>query len=219
MPSKFGRRKLAYGLACTGILISVVDRMHLVLAAPVWNLHVADRAYYAFDTRADALFLGCLLGLIASGGHLEDWKPRTKRILTIGAAASVVITVWILFMVNVGSRSLPLVWLPVGEIAAAVVIVYFVVKPQGLGTRIIGLSALVLIGNMTYTIYLVHWPVFQAISPSTVQWPFWLVEVVRMAIVIPITLASWYLIEKPLMKWRRRTLDPGHTATPTPPPA
>jgi peptidoglycan/LPS O-acetylase OafA/YrhL len=210
---KFGNRKLAYGLAGSGIVICIVNRLHIVLTAPAWNIHVADRTYYAFDTRADALFLGCLLGLIATGGHLDDWKPRTKQLLTLAALASTVITIWILFTVNVGSRSLPLVWLPVGEIASVVVITYFVVRPESLGTRAIGVSALVLIGNMTYTIYLVHWPVFQAISPSTVHWPFWQVEVVRMAIVIPITVGSWYLIEKPLMKWRRRTLDPTHTET------
>jgi peptidoglycan/LPS O-acetylase OafA/YrhL len=120
--------------------------------------------------------------------------------------------------VGAGARSLPLVWIPVTEISSAVIIVYFIVQPKGLGTKVIGISALVLVGNMTYTIYLVHFPVFVAISPSTVGWPLWVIELVRFAIVIPIVVASWYLVEKPLMRWRRKALAPT-SATTHPPPA
>ena len=204
---KFGRRRIAYALAFTGVVLCWANRVRIVLAAPHWTLSVAERAYYAFDTRADALFLGCLLGLIATGDHLEGWKPTTKRTVSVAALLSAIIMIWILFTVNVESLSLPLLWIPVSEIASLIIITYFIVQPTGLGTRAIGVYALVLIGNMTYTIYLVHWPVFVAISPSTVGWPFWLIEVVRIAIVVPIVVASWYLVEKPLMQWRRK-LDP-----------
>jgi peptidoglycan/LPS O-acetylase OafA/YrhL len=210
---KFGKRQVAYGLAITGIVLSAVDRVHIVLAAPQWTLAVGDRTYYAFDTRADALFFGCLLGLIATGGHLEDWGPRAKRVLVVVALASTAIMLWILFNVSVGARSLPLYWIPVAELASVVFIVYFIVHPKGAGTRLIGISALVLVGDMTYTIYLVHYPIFVAVSPTTVGWPFWLIEVVRIALVIPLVVASWYLVEKPLMQWRRRALTP----TPTDP--
>jgi peptidoglycan/LPS O-acetylase OafA/YrhL len=208
---KFGKRQVAYGLAITGIVLSAVDRVHIVLAAPQWTLAVGDRTYYAFDTRADALFFGCLLGLIATGGHLEDWGPRAKRVLVVVALASTAIMLWILFNVSVGARSLPLYWIPVAELASVVFIVYFIVHPKGVGTRLIGISALVLIGDMTYTIYLVHYPIFVAVSPATVGWPFWLIEVVRIALVIPLVVASWYLVEKPLMQWRRRALTPTPT--------
>jgi peptidoglycan/LPS O-acetylase OafA/YrhL len=205
---KFGRRRIAYAMTFAGILLSVGNRMRIVLTAPHWTLSVGDRVYYAFDTRADALFLGCLLGLIATGGNLDDWKPRTRQVVTAAAVASTAAMVWILFSVGVGARSLPLVWIPVSEIASAIIIVYFIVQPKGLGTKVIGISALVLVGNMTYTIYLVHFPVFVAVSPSTVGWPLWVIELVRFAIVIPIVVASWYLVEKPLMQWRRKALAP-----------
>jgi len=69
-----------------------------------------------------------------------------------------------------------------------------------------GVPVLVLLGNMSYTIYLVHFPVFVAISSSTVGWPAWVIEIVRAGIVAPIVVASWFLVEKPLMQWRRRAL-------------
>jgi peptidoglycan/LPS O-acetylase OafA/YrhL len=205
---KFGRRKIAYALALTGIALCVANRIRIVLDAPHWSIYVAERTYYAFDTRADALFVGCLLGLIATGGHLGGWKGGTRRVLIVATWASTATLIWILFNVDVGARSLPLVWVPVGEIASAVIITYFIVQPEGIGTRVIGVSALVLIGNMTYMIYLVHFPIFVAVSPSTVHWPFWVIEVVRLSMVIPLVVASWYLMEKPLMKWRRKALEP-----------
>jgi peptidoglycan/LPS O-acetylase OafA/YrhL len=214
---KFGKRKIAYALTFAGIILSAGNRTLIVLTAPHWTLSVGDRVYYAFDTRADALFLGCLLGLIATGGNLDDWKLRTRQVVTAAAVISTAIMVWILFSVSVGARSLPLVWIPASEIASAIIIVYFIVQPKGLGTKVIGISALVLVGNMTYTIYLVHFPVFVAVSPSTVGWPLWVIELVLFAIVIPIVVASWYLVEKPLMQWRRKALAPGPAATDSPP--
>jgi len=109
------------------------------------------------------------------------------------------------------------VWIPVGEVASWIIIVYFIVQPKGLGTKAIGISALVLVGDMTYTIYLVHFPVFVAVSPTTVGWPMWVIQVVRLTIVVPIVVASWYLIEKPLMQWRRKALAPAPAASPPPP--
>lgn len=213
---KFGRRKLAYALALTGVIGCTANRLHIVLSAHTWTFQVADRTYYAFDTRADALFLGCLLGLIATGGHLEGWNLRTKQVISGAALVASAILIWILLNVGVLSRSLPLVWESVGEIAAALIIVYFVVQPKGLGARLVGVSFLVLVGNMTYMIYLAHFPIFVAISPFTVHWSMWVVQVVRFAILIPLVVASWYLMERPLMRWRRRTLEPARAPEQTP---
>ncbi len=209
---KFGSRRWAYVVVIAGIVFSVVNRVRIVLWAAHWNSYVAGRAYYAFDTRADALFLGCLLGLIATGGHLDGWKPWAKWTLTGLALASTAVMCWIIWSVGLAARSLPLWWLPVSEVASAIIIVYFVVRPEGWGTKAIGISVLVLIGNMSYTIYIIHWPIYVAISPYTVRWSYAVSETVRLAIIIPLAAASWYLMERPLTRWRRKALDPTVTA-------
>jgi peptidoglycan/LPS O-acetylase OafA/YrhL len=205
---RFGRRRLCYGLVLAGIAACTASRLYLVLSAPHWNIFVDDRTYYAFDTRGDALFFGCLLGLIATGNHLEDWGSGAKRLLALAAAASTAVMVWILFEVDTYARSMPLVWMTVSEVASVLIIAYLVVHPKGIGTKAMGISILVLVGNMSYTIYLIHWPVFTALSPTTTHWPYWLLDIVRLSIVGAIAAFSWYVIEKPLTRWRRRELAP-----------
>lgn len=204
-----GRRRLAYALAIVGILACTANRLWIVYSAPHFTSHVAGRVYYAFDTRADALFIGCLLGLIATGGHLNDWSRWAKRVLTVLALCSGFALAWIAATVGLASRELPIWWLPVSEIASVIIIAYFVVKPKGAGSRFVGLGIFVFLGNISYTLYLVHWPVYIAISPFSplgVDWSYWPTEALRMAIILAIAVLSWYAVERPLMQWRRRAL-------------
>jgi peptidoglycan/LPS O-acetylase OafA/YrhL len=205
---RFGQRRLCYVLAVAGILACTASRLYLVLSAPHWNIFVDDRTYYAFDTRGDALFFGCLLGLLATGNYLENWGTTAKRFLAVAAATSAGLMVWLVFNVGLYARSMPLVWMTVTEITSVIIIVYFVVNSKGIGTKVMGISILVVLGNMAYTIYLLHWPVFVALSPTTTHWPSWAINIVRMSIVFCLAAASWYLMEKPLTKWRRRELAP-----------
>jgi peptidoglycan/LPS O-acetylase OafA/YrhL len=48
-----------------------------------------------------------------------------------------------------------------------------------------------------------------ALSPFTVRWPFWAYETVRLAIIMTLAFASWYLVEQPLMEWRRKRFASG----------
>ncbi len=225
---RYSTRRVAYLIAIVGVLASVADRIYLVLHAPHWNSIVSGRVYYAFDTRADALFIGCLLGLVATGGFLNDWPLWAKRTLSFSAFAAISTFVWILCEVPLGARSLPLWWIPVSELATVVIITYFLIHPRSLSARLLGLPILVLLGNMTYSVYVFHWPVYVIISPFglPVHWPFWELETVRLVIIMALAFASWFLVEKRLMAWRKKAFPSGETreanrpepSTPTPRP-
>jgi len=62
-------------------------------------------------------------------------------------------------------------------------------------------------GDLTYTLYLVHWPVYLALQPGPTgtHWSYWPTELVRLAIIFAIAIGSWFLIEKPLLRWRQRS--------------
>ena len=201
-------RRLAYGFAVAGLALSTADRLWQVYSAQHFYTpaNVAfTRVYYAFDTRADALFVGCLLGLLAADGHLHRWRPWAIRALTAAAVASTVFLVWILLYAPLFTENLVVWWLPLTTVASAVVIVYFVMRPEAIGSRLVGLGVLVFIGDLSYTVYLVHFPVYLAIGPAGTGWGFWPTELVRLAIIFAIAIASWFCIEKPLMRWRQRS--------------
>ncbi len=199
-----GRRRLAYGFAAAGLAASVADRLWLTFHAHPFTGAVFDRIYYAFDTRADALLLGCLLGLLATDGFLEGWGRSALRVLAGAALASAAFLVWICFEARLSTETLVVWWLPTTAVAAGVLIVYALNCPDGLGARLLGVGALVFVGELSYTLYLVHFPVFLALQPQATGWGFWPTEAVRLAIVFAIATASWFLLERPLQRWRQR---------------
>ena len=198
-----GRRALAYGFAVLGLVLTTADRLWVVYSAPHYDGAVFSRAYYAFDTRADALFVGCLLGLLATDGYLDGWGLWARRLVTVVAAAATALLVWILLYAPLSSENVLIWWLPVSSLAFVAILIYFVTCPKGWGSRLMGIGILVFVGRLSYTLYLVHFPIFLAISPTTMHWPFWSTEVLRLAVAFAIATFSWFVIERPLMRWRR----------------
>ena len=199
------KRRLAYGFAIVGLLASTVDRLYLIYHGHHFDPAVFARVYYAFDTRADALFLGCLLGLLAADGHLHGWARWARGALTAGAAVSAVFLCWILLEAPLFTENLAVWWLPATTVASAVIITYFVVCPGSLGSKFVGLGVLVFIGDLSYTVYLIHFPVYLALQQNVTGWAFWPNELVRLAVIFAIAIASWFLMERPLMRWRQRS--------------
>jgi peptidoglycan/LPS O-acetylase OafA/YrhL len=204
---KLQRRWLAYTLAASGLVLSYGNSLWQAFSAPKFDDAVFTRIYYAFDTRADALFLGCLLGLLATDGHLSQWGRRSQQLLSAAAVLSVGFLIWILFNAPLFQERLVVWWIPTTTIASALIIVYFVICPQGLGSRFVGLGVFVFLGDLTYTLYLVHWPVYLALQPGPTgtHWSYWPTELVRLAIIFSIAIGSWFFIEKPLLRWRQRS--------------
>jgi peptidoglycan/LPS O-acetylase OafA/YrhL len=199
------KRALAYGFAIAGIVFSVADRLWQAYSTPHFTNAVFTRIYYAFDTRADALFLGCLLGLLATDGYLNEWRRGSRRVLGAAAVASVGFLIWILYNAPLFQRVMVVWWIPLTTIASAFIIVHFVINSDKWGARIVGLGVFVFLGDLTYTLYLVHWPIYLAIEPNGTHWGYWPTELVRLALCFAIAIGSWFLIEKPLLRWRQRS--------------
>ena len=201
------RHKLAYWFAGVGIAASIADRLYLTFSAPHFNHAVFSRIYYAFDTRADGLFVGCLLGLLATDGYFTGWRLPYKRLLTAAAVVATAFLIWVLLYAPLWQESLVVVWLPLATISAAVILVFFVICPTSVGSRFVGIAPLVFLGEISYAIYLIHFPVFLVVHPGSggTNWSFWPTEVLRLAIVFAFATGSWFLIEKPLMRWRQRS--------------
>jgi peptidoglycan/LPS O-acetylase OafA/YrhL len=198
------KKALAYGFAVSGLVFSIADRLWQAYSAPHFSDATFTRVYYSFDGRADALFLGCLLGLLATDGYLNDWGRRWKQLLGAAAVASVGFLIWILYNAPLFQRVMVVWWIPLTTLASAIIIVHFVINAKGWGARVVGLGLFVFLGDLTYTLYLVHWPVYLAIEP-THSLGYWPTEIIRLAVIFTIAIGSWFLIEKPLMRWRQRS--------------
>jgi peptidoglycan/LPS O-acetylase OafA/YrhL len=201
------RRHLAYAFAIAGMVLSASDRLYLTYSAPHFTPEVFTRVYYAFDSRADALFVGCLLGLLASDGFFSNWKPWATRLLGVVALGSTAFLLWILVSAPLWQKNLVVWWLPLSTLASATILVFFVVSPKAIGSRLVGIAPFVFLGELSYAIYLLHFPVFLAITPGRygTGWSFWPTELLRLAIVLSLACISWFLIEKPLLRWRQRS--------------
>jgi peptidoglycan/LPS O-acetylase OafA/YrhL len=201
------RRWLAYLFAVAGLVASTADRLWLTYSAPHFNDAVFTRVYYAFDTRSDAIFFGCLLGLLATDGYLSGWRRWSRRLLAVGAAVSIAFMIWILYNAPLFQERMVVWWIPATTLASAIIIVYFVVCPKGIGSRFVGLAPFVFLGDLTYTLYLVHFPVYLALQPGSdgTHWSYGPTEFVRLVIIFAIAIGSWFLIERPLTRWRQRS--------------
>jgi peptidoglycan/LPS O-acetylase OafA/YrhL len=205
------RRRLAYGFAIGGTLLSLADTAYLTLRVSHVGFAEYARIYYAFDTRAYALFLGCLLGLLASDGWYQNWSRSAQRMLAAAAALSAAFLVWLLFA-QFGANwivRIILLLFPLSTLAAAIIVTYFVICPNGWGSRFTGLRPLVYVGQISYTIYLIHVPVYLALVPYTNRTTFsvhWFAHwLLALAVIAVIASASWHFMEKPLQAWRDRS--------------
>lgn len=162
------------------------------------------RLYYASDTRADTLLIGCFLGLLISW----DLFPRNRTfeisVKSLSAASVVFLaylagnTSWTnLMLYQRGGYTL--VALSIGLILAVVII-----WPPKLALLVLKFGPLVWIGRISYGLYLWHWPVRwfvyqkKALPASTEQ----LVAVAVLSFLL--TTLSYYFVEKPFLRWKKR---------------
>lgn len=73
---------------------------------------------------------------------------------------------------------------------------------ESLGGRVLGLSPLVLIGSLSYSLYLWHWPAlvfgrYMALRPLTAP-----EAIAAVAVAFALAWASWRYVESPVLKWR-----------------
>lgn len=184
----------------------------LVIAAASWGIRLylhwngasLERLYNGLDTRADALMIGCAIGVAYASGCMER-TARIRlgpRILSVLAATSAVGLCWIFV---VASWRAPVMY-EFGFTAiaglAAVVIIDAVVGDTGVMRRILVTKLLVWIGSISYGLYLWHYPVYRML--------FWLkfdglsVACIGTIGSFGLAILSYKIIEAPFLKLKRK---------------
>jgi peptidoglycan/LPS O-acetylase OafA/YrhL len=148
------------------------------------------------DTRADSLLVGCLLAWAWTYGFIR------RRMRT---------TAWIaLFAVGVCvefGRVNQSFWYNGGFTMLAVlvaIVVLGIVEGEWSGARLLSTRPLVLIGRVSYGLYLWHHPVFWAIARHAPTWPPIVRLILGVLLTAGATAVSWKVVEQPAQRLRRR---------------
>ena len=185
---------------------------YLILAAcGVWFLRAyyfvvnsADlwRVYAGSDTRADALLLGCAVAASLARGSF----PATRQmagLITISASLSAAGLIAIGCFCATGSAGMILAGWFFISLFAACIILELALSQDGWLSKFLKSAWLVYIGRISYGLYLWHWPVWRVFT-AEFHWPIWKMRLVATPVFIILTLMSYYLLERPCLRFKER---------------
>jgi len=196
--SGISRRGLLYVLTLSVAGVVLYRSLLLNLGASI------TRLYYASDTRADALLIGCLIAILLA----VDPFPKNRKFEFCIKLFAAVAFVFLAFMA-LRSTWIDLVLyqamlFTIIPLSAAVILLVLIKWPPRTAVRALRFAPLVWIGRVSYGLYLWHWPVRwfvygrQTLPTSIAQ----LLAAVFLSLAL--TTLSYYFIEKPFLRLKHR---------------
>ncbi|MBM3693891.1 MAG: acyltransferase [Actinobacteria bacterium] len=168
-----------------------------------------SRVYYGTDTRASQLLIGALLALV-----LVHWAPR-MRVTRVGVQVAGWIGIAVVLVLFWAGRDQGTFLYRGGFVLFAVAsaaVICAMVQPTGANPARAALSLRPVrwIGQISYGIYLWHWPVWVALNPARMaSWGVpvtgWRLAGVQLAVTVGISALSYYLVELPIRHRRYRS--------------
>jgi peptidoglycan/LPS O-acetylase OafA/YrhL len=168
-----------------------------------------NRVYFGTDTRAQAL----LIGAAAAALLVRDWPAimaglplihsRWVRWLAWGVPVAGVAVLAAITHVATGSATeFHNGLLIVVAVAAVAVIAPVALEQNGPVAWVLSTPPLVALGVISYGVYLWHWPVFLVLNGERTDWSGLPLFAARCAVTLILAVGSWWLIERPVRRWR-----------------
>lgn len=159
-----------------------------------------QQTYYPTHTRADSILYGCVSALLLYKYNAKWYlKLLESQLLSLIAFAVLVATVVFnnLFFQTTIKYTLQ------GMAFAIIIPSFAVLHTKGLVHSLVDNKVMVFIGKLCYSLYLFHWVALKIgnlyLVPKSLAW-YGLVG----GLTIVLSLGSYYLVEKPFVKLRRR---------------
>ena len=148
------------------------------------------------STPADSIMWGALMA------HLWVRRREPTQGLQVGAWIAAAYLIGCLIFTTQYGPFLYLGGFDTIDIACAILLLAVLDGKWG-GKWLFELTPFVALGLVSYAFYLWHLPVFFAMRYFNPHWAYALRVVVAFAVTSTLTLLSWFLLERPLMRWRR----------------
>ncbi len=201
-------------LALAAVVIAAASLAGCILFTPPdIDLRVSDRnpAFFLTWWRAWEFVAGGVIAAIAAA----PWHRRSRLVATLTGLAGLVCIALSVGFVGLG-------WLGAGTgtedrvlgypgaaallpvVGAMLVILSGLIQRETLPGRLLSLAPIVFIGQISYALYLWHWPllVFGRLLPTDLAPP--LVNAIAVALAVLLAIATRFAIELPILAWRRR---------------
>src|ERR1700733_10971484 len=153
--------------------------------------------FYRTDIRADSILWGALLA------HIWVRRREPKRGMQVATwLAAAFLLACLPFATQYGAFVYSGGF--IGIDVSCAILILALLNGNWPGRRFFELKPFVSLGLVSYAFYLWHLPVFFAVRHFDEHWSDVVRVIVATGVTLAFTILSWFLIERPLMRWSRR---------------
>jgi peptidoglycan/LPS O-acetylase OafA/YrhL len=198
------------GVRFTVFLLAVLGALASAAAAILLASNATrDRVYFGTDTRAQALLVGAAASALLVGDWSalnrgwslirSRWAKWTARVLPVIGLALLGVAA---HCATGSAREFREGSLIAVAIAAVLVIAPVALDQRGPVAAVLAWRPLAWLGTISYGVYLWHWPIFLMLNGARTGWSGLSLFAVRCAATLAVSVVSYWLIERPVRRWR-----------------
>ncbi len=193
-------------VALLAVVLALIAISATLLAAG-FDRFDPSRTYFSTHTRMFEPLLGALLAMVV---HPRQFEARTRSFVAADVAGTLGLIAIVTSAITLQFRSRPYYQGGALVVCLATGAVILASLQRGWCWRVLSIAPLRSIGKVSYGLYLWHWPVLVYLDASRTGLSGVRLFVLRAAVTIGITLASYFLLELPIRagSWRQLASRP-----------
>jgi peptidoglycan/LPS O-acetylase OafA/YrhL len=165
------------------------------------NGATALRLYNGLDTRADALVIGCILGIVLSSQMItEDLKVIMQRYLMVIAPLAVACLLAYCTIGNWLDRRMYYFGFVIIELLTTTLILDILINPKSIIRRLFAMKWLTWIGTISYGLYLWHYPIYGTMA--ALGYNDYIITIGSF-ITFLVAALSYYVLERPMLNLKK----------------